>query len=113
MRRAFIISVLLTFSPLFLSCNGEDDAPQHATVTGFVYISGTDTPLPGVRVSVSEKEIPETALTDRNGTFTFNNVKTGTYEFNFDKEGYIQIHQPLQVSLNRRNHLDVPMVPIH
>ena len=112
MKKVLILISLLSGALLAASCGDDDPAPRHATVTGFVYVAGTRTPIPGVRVSVTDKGISETKMTDDKGTFVFEDVRTNTYEFNFEKEGFIQVHTPLRVSLNGPNHLDVPMTPL-
>ena len=111
MKRILFLAALLSL-PLFTACDRSSEAPLRASVTGFVHEDGSTTPLSGVRVSVTDREVSEVKYTDSSGGFRYEDLRTGTYEFNFDKEGYIQVHQSINVRLGQKNEFDIPMKPI-
>lgn len=111
MKWSISLAALLLL-PLFTACDRSAEAPQRVSVIGFVHEDGSQTPLSGVRVSVTDREVSEVKYTDSAGDFQYNGLRTGTYEFNFDKDGYIQVHKSIEVRLDRKNELDIPMKPI-
>ncbi len=91
-----IFVVLLFTAPLFISCTKETvnqitTASGTGTISGVVnYVpfstTGGTLPLKGVVVSISGSN--NTATTDSNGVFTFNNVGIGSYTVMYHKPGF-------------------------
>jgi len=83
---AFFVSVQANASEFPLETNKKSD------IAGGVYHSETKKPINSVTVtaySASKKE--KTVTSDANGTFSFDDLKPGTYKFVFEKAGFKKI----------------------
>ncbi len=88
---------LLLLALAFIGCtsvkaNNTGDEPgdgKKLDVAGYVFHSDTKKPMKDVSVTaynISKKE--KVVLTDEDGSFSFDELKPGTYKFVFEKSGY-------------------------
>ncbi len=92
--------LLLSFSTFLISLAakanitpGDDgETLRKQDVVGGVYDNSSKKPLSNVSVTaylLAKKE--KTVWTDSNGNFSFNDLKTGTYKFVFEKDGFKKV----------------------
>ena len=96
MKNLFIkLSIL--FIVLFLSCSEEKiEGEDFGTVTGRVVVAETFEPLANAKVFSNPNS--NIVFTDENGRFTMNNVTTGQYSFQAQKDGYVTKFEPATVT---------------
>ena len=99
---------------------GEEEA-KRTDVAGGVYHNETKKPLGSVTVTAyagTKKE--KSVLTDRDGNFSFDELKPGTYKFVFEKEGFkkitkertiSRIDEGLQVNVHMEEHSSFDFMP--
>ena len=83
MRRFFTILLCAT---LIASCTEFEDTSSRGSIAGSVIDKSTGETIPTVNVELTPTGAKK--VTGMNGTFEFNNVKTGEYTITTNKEGY-------------------------
>jgi hypothetical protein len=91
--------LLLSFFALLCSCwananefnGGIDGETKKTDVTGGVYHHETKKPLNNVTITAYTSKKEKVVSSDANGTFSFDDLKPGTYTFVFEKEGYKKV----------------------
>lgn len=70
---------------------GADDINK-IDIVGGVFHNDSKKPIGNVTVKVYSASNKEKAvITDKNGTYTFNDLKPGSYKFVFEKDGYKKV----------------------
>lgn len=92
--KLFLLTLFTTFTFLFAKANnGVEESTKKVDVAGGVYHSETKKPLSSVSVTVysapNKKE--KIIYTDVDGSYTFYDLKAGTYKFVFEKEGFKKV----------------------
>src|SRR5438128_1347635 len=107
---------LLAFATLgLLVARASDGTPgdgKKDDVNGFVIHSETKKPLKDVSVTaynVSKKE--KIVLTDESGSFSFDDLKPGTYRFVFEKAGFRKItREKVVIKTDEAYQLNIEMI---
>lgn len=72
--------------------NSGEECSKKADIIGGVYNHDSKKPLGSVTVTVySAAKKEQTATTDEDGLYLFNDLKAGTYKFVFEKTGYKKV----------------------
>ncbi|MDQ3682156.1 MAG: carboxypeptidase-like regulatory domain-containing protein [Bacteroidota bacterium] len=89
-----VFTVLISFTAKanITPPGGDIETIKKQDVVGGVFDNSSKKPLPNVSVTaylLAKKE--KTVWTDSNGNFSFNDLKTGTYKFVFEKDGFKKV----------------------
>ena len=88
-----LFTILISFTAKANITLGDDiETVRKHDVVGGVFDISSKKPLSNVSVTaylVAKKE--KTVWTDSNGNFSFNDLKTGTYKFVFEKDGFKKV----------------------
>lgn len=83
---------LAVFLQIMASCKNQEDLTPAGRIVGFIYSTDEfghfDTDLTGVKISLQDKGVISTTISDYNGKYEFENVRQGTYNLIFTKTGY-------------------------
>lgn len=94
---------LSLFSILFLlltACNEDKiDFVQTGKLTGKVVISEDFEPMPNVKITLNPTN--NTAFTNEQGEFVFDEVQTGDYAVRAEKQGYLTGNEPITISADQ------------
>src|SRR4029450_2946332 len=105
MRNTLLHSLVMTVLFLWLGC--AVNAQDRGIVTGTV-VDSLGSPLPGVTVQLVGPETRK-AITDGRGTFTFDLLRTGTYQLRFEHPGLLPVTQSATVQAGITTTLTVRM----
>ena len=103
MKKAAIILLLL--------CATANAAQRGVTVEGAVSDERSHVPVPGVHINLTKPGWMVSAKTDRNGTYRFTGVPTGTYRLEACCDDLIEVQRfTKQVTVRDKSvHMDVPI----
>src|SRR5262245_22430839 len=105
MRNTLLHSLVMTLLFLWLGC--AVNAQDRGVISGTV-VDSLGSPLPGVTVELVGPEA-RTAITDGRGAFTFDLLRTGTYQLRFERPGLLPVTQSATVQAGITTRLTVPM----
>ncbi len=92
--------------------NGDPGTGKKEDVLGYVVQAGTQKPLKDVSVTayfVSKKE--KVVVTDEDGSFSFDDLKPGTYKFVFEKAGYRKLtKEKVVIKTDEAYQLNIEMI---
>lgn len=115
MRIVLIVSMTVLLSCLVPAKGNATGVDEESTkkydIAGGVFLSATKKPLANVSItaySASRKE--KVVLTNDKGQYFFDELKSGTYKFVFEKEGYRKVvKEKVVVRQDEAVHLDIEM----
>jgi hypothetical protein len=127
MKQKLILLAFCTLGFIVAKANNGDpgDGRKKDDVNGFVLNSDSKKPLKDVSITayfVSKKE--KVVMTDEDGSFSFDDLKPGTYKFVFEKAGYKKITKEkvviktdeayqLNIEMIENNDFDIMPSPVH
>lgn len=91
-KSLLLTTILSFFTCLAYATPGTGGETKKADIAGGVFHATTRKPLPNVSVtaySATKKE--QVVLTNTNGNYSFEDLKSGTYKLIFEKNGYKKV----------------------
>ena len=105
MRDTLLRSLVMAVVLVWLGC--AVNAQDRGVVTGVV-VDRLGSPLPGVTVQLVGPETRR-ATTDINGSFTFDLLRTGSYQLRFERPGMLPVTQSATVQAGNITKLSIRM----